>query len=60
MVGVLFLGFVADIAGLSLTRFAGDGFAWVTMIAGITIGVCIAIMSLRILWDIWFADSQQA
>jgi hypothetical protein len=53
LVVTLFLAFVGDIAGLSLTRFVSDSFAWVTMITGTLIGVCLAIMSLCILWDVW-------
>jgi len=57
LVTVLFLSFVADIAGLSLTRFVADDFAWITMIAGTLVGVCLLLMSLRILWDVWVSPS---
>lgn len=53
LVVTLFLSFVGDIAGLSLTRFVSDNFAWLTMVAGTLIGVCLALMSLCILWDVW-------
>ncbi len=53
LVTTLFLAFLSDIAGLSLTRFVSDNFAWMTMIAGITVGVCLAFMILRILWELW-------
>ena len=53
LVGTLFISFLSDIVGLSLTRFVSDGFAWMTMIAGTLVGICIAIMSLRILWELW-------
>ncbi len=55
MVGALFVGFVADIGGLVLTRFVADGFAWMTLIAGTVVGVCIAVMSLKILHDTWMS-----
>lgn len=53
LVTVLFLSFLGDIAGVNLTRFVSDGFAWLTMVAGILIGVCLAVMSLRVLWELW-------
>jgi len=53
LVGTLFISFLSDIVGLSLTRFVADGFAWMTMIAGTLVGICIAVMSLRILWELW-------
>ena len=39
--------------GLNLTRFVSSNFAWMTMVAGTLIGVCLAIMILRILWEMW-------
>ncbi len=53
LVGTLALSFLADIAGLNLTRFVSPDFAWMTMIAGTLIGVCLAIMILRVLWELW-------
>lgn len=53
LVTVLFLSFLGDIAGVNLTRFVSDGFAWMTMVAGTLIGACLAVMSLRVLWELW-------
>ncbi len=53
LVGLLFLSFLGDIAGLNLTRFVAAEFAWMTLIAGTLIGVCLAIMILRVLWELW-------
>jgi len=53
LVTTLFLSFLGDMAGLNLTRFVSDSFSWVTMVAGTLIGVCLAIMILRILWEMW-------
>ncbi|RMH15911.1 MAG: hypothetical protein D6698_10480, partial [Gammaproteobacteria bacterium] len=53
LVAILCLSFFSDILGLNLTRFVADGFAWLTFAAGTLVGVCIAIMSLRILWELW-------
>ncbi len=53
LVTTLAVAFLSDIAGLSLTRFVSDQFAWMTMIAGITIGLCLAFMILRVLWELW-------
>ncbi len=53
LVTLLFISFLGDIAGLNLTRFVSPGFAWLTMIAGTTIGICLALMILRVLWELW-------
>ena len=53
LVTLLFLSFLGDIAGLNLTRFVSPAFSWVTMIAGTTIGICLALMILRVLWELW-------
>ncbi len=53
VVGLLFVSFLGDIAGLNLTRFVSANFAWLTMIAGTLIGVCLAVMILRVLWELW-------
>ncbi len=53
LVTLLFLSFVGDMAGLNLTRFVSDSFAWVTMVSGTLIGIILAIMILRILWELW-------
>ncbi len=53
LVTALFLSFLGDMAGLNLTRFVSNSFSWMTMVAGTLIGVCLAIMILRILWELW-------
>ncbi len=53
LVTTLFFSFLGDMAGLNLTRFVSSNFAWMTMVAGTLIGVCLAIMILRILWEMW-------
>ncbi len=53
VVSLLFLSFLGDIAGLNLTRFVSANFSWLTMIAGTLIGVCLAVMILRVLWELW-------
>src|SRR4030066_2353780 len=55
LVGMLGLAFLFDIAGLYLVRFVSANFAWLPMITGITIGVCIAFISLRVLYELWMA-----
>ena len=55
LVGMLGLAFLFDIAGLYLVRFVSANFAWLPMITGITIGVCIAFISLRVLYELWIA-----
>ncbi len=53
LVGVLFLGFFFDIAGLYLVRFISRNFAWLPVVTGITIGVCLAIISIRVFYELW-------
>lgn len=58
LVTLLFLSFLGDIAGLNLTRFVAADFAWLTLIAGTLIGVCLAVMILRILWEVWIPPAR--
>ncbi len=53
LVGLLFFGLFGDIAGLNLVRFVSGGFAWLTFLAAITVGLCLAFISLRVLWELW-------
>lgn len=53
LVGLLFLAFFSDIASLNLVRFVSPSFAWLTVMAGTTVGVCLAVISLRVLWELW-------
>jgi hypothetical protein len=43
----------ADIGGLWLVRFVSEGFAWLTAASGVGIGACVALTSLRVLWELW-------
>jgi hypothetical protein len=53
LVGLLFLAFFGDIASLNLVRFVSADFAWLTVIAGTAVGLCLAVISLRVLWELW-------
>lgn len=55
LVGALFLGLALDIGGLWLVRFVSPGFATLNLAAGVTIGICLLITSLRVLWELWLA-----
>ncbi len=57
LVGILGLSYLFDIAGLYLVRFVGTSFSWLPVITGITIGVCIALISLRVLYEMWMKVS---
>ena len=53
LVGSLGLALLGDILGLFLTRFVQESFAWVTVICGIWIGICLGITVLRVFWELW-------
>lgn len=53
LVGALFLAFFSDIASLNLVRFVSPAFSWLTVLAGTAVGVCLAIIALRVLWELW-------
>ncbi|MCC6544602.1 MAG: hypothetical protein IT392_08895 [Nitrospirae bacterium] len=53
LVGMLGISFLLDIAGLYLVRFVSTNFSWLPVITGITIGICIAFISLRVLYELW-------
>ncbi len=55
IVGTLGLAFLFDIAGLYLVRFVSADLAWLPVITGTAIGVCIAFISLRVLYELWIA-----
>src|SRR3990172_10377619 len=55
LVGMLGLAFLFDIAGLYLVRFVSADFALLPVMTGIIIGVCIAFISLRVLYELWIA-----
>lgn len=54
VVGLLGLAFLFDIGGLYLVRFVSVDFAILPVITGVTIGVCLAFISLRVLYEMWF------
>ena len=56
LVGMLGLAFLFDIAGLYLVRFVSADFALLPVMTGITIGVCIAFISLRVLYELWIGE----
>jgi hypothetical protein len=49
----------ADIGGLWLVRFVSEGYAWVTAASGATVGVCLLVISLRVLWEVWFCRPEE-
>ncbi len=57
---VMFFGLWGDIVSLNLVRFVDDGFAIVTFAAGVTVGLCFATISLRVLWELWLARPGEA
>ena len=57
VVTALFLCLSVDIGGLYLVRFVDTGFAALNMVAGIGIGVCLAVISVRVLWELWLAPN---
>ena len=56
LVGMLGLSFLFDIAGLYLVRFVSADFALLPVMTGIIIGVCIAFISLRVLYELWIGE----
>lgn len=57
---ILFLGLWGDIVSINLVRFVSDSFASLTFAAGVTVGLCFAIVSLRVLWELWLAKADTA
>jgi len=53
LVSLLFLGLAGDIAGLNLVRFVAGGFAWLTFLSALLVGLCLAFISIRVLWELW-------
>jgi hypothetical protein len=49
----------ADIGGLWLVRFVSEGYGWVTAASGATVGVCLLVTSLRVLWEVWFRSPEE-
>ncbi len=58
LVSLLFISFLSDIGSLNLTRFVSDGFAWLTMLSGVLIGICLAVMTISVLWDLWLKPTK--
>ncbi len=59
VVTLLTLSLFGDIAGLNLTRFASDGFAWLTVASAITVGLLLLMVTLRVLWELWLQPKPQ-
>ncbi len=53
LVGIVSLAFLLDIAGLYLIRFISTDFSWLPVVSGIIIGLCIAFISIRVLYELW-------
>ena len=54
LVAILSFSFLADIAGLYLVRFVTETLAWLPVVSGAMIGVCMAFISIRVLWELWY------
>ncbi|MBI5192599.1 MAG: hypothetical protein HZA08_04030 [Nitrospirae bacterium] len=54
---ILFLSFGLDIGGLLLVRFVSPGLAIITVISGIGTGICMAVISLAAMYDMWVRRS---
>ncbi len=57
VVSLLFFGLWGDIISLNLVRFVSGSFAYLTVVAGTTIGLCFAFISFRVLWELWLMKS---
>lgn len=53
LVGILSFAFLLDIGGLYIVRFISTDFSWLPVVSGIIIGLCIAIISIRVLYELW-------
>lgn len=53
VVSLLFLSLWGDIISLNLVRFVSPVFSWLTVAMGVTVGLCLAFISLRVLWEVW-------
>ncbi len=53
VVSLLFIGLWGDIVSLNLVRFVSAGYAYLTFVMGVTIGLCFAFISVRVLWELW-------
>ncbi|MDH4228691.1 MAG: hypothetical protein OEW11_02970 [Nitrospirota bacterium] len=60
LVGALAACLLLDIGSLFLVRFVSAGMAWLTFVAGSGIGICLLLISLRVLWDLWGPESPAA
>lgn len=60
LVGALAVSLAVDIGGLWLVRFVSDGYAWLTAVAGTTVGVCLLVTSLRVLWEVWCCPPEES
>lgn len=59
LVAVLTVSLGADIGGLWLVRFVSDGFAWLSVVAGTAVGVCLLVTALRVLFEVWLSRPKE-
>jgi len=57
VVCVLAAALWGDIISLNLVRFVSGSFSIMTVLAGVTVGLCFALISLRALWEMWMPKS---
>ncbi len=59
LVAVLTLSLGADIGGLWLVRFVSDGYAWLSVVSGTAVGVCLLVTALRVLFEVWLSRPKE-
>jgi hypothetical protein len=59
LVAVLTVSLGADIGGLWLVRFVSDGFAWLSVVSGTAVGVCLLVTALRVLFEVWLSRPKE-
>jgi len=55
---IFFLSFAFDIGGLLLTRFVSPHLALTSVISGIATGICMGIITLVALYDMWIKRAE--
>lgn len=58
LVSLLFFGLWGDIISLNLVRFVSGSFSYLTVAMGTTIGLCFAVISFRVLWELWLMKTE--
>lgn len=59
LVAVLTLSLGADIGGLWLVRFVSDGYAWLSVVSGTAVGVCLLVTAVRVLFEVWLSRPKE-